>query len=40
MKRQFFIRKFIMFISLTLIPICVFGGISASYINMQVKKEA
>lgn len=40
MKRQFFTSKFIMFISLTLIPICIFGSVSVFFINMKVKQEA
>lgn len=40
MKRQFFISKFRMFISLTLVPICIFGFISIFFINIQVKEEA
>lgn len=40
MKKQFFRLKFIMFISLTLIPICIFGFISVFFINMKVKQEA
>ena len=40
MKKQFFISKFIMFISLTLIPICIFGSVSVFFINLKVKQEA
>lgn len=40
MKRRFFIRKFVIFISLTMVPICIFGMISAFYINLRVRKEA
>lgn len=40
MKRHFFRSKFIMFISLTLVPICLFGFISMFYINSQLKNEA
>ena len=40
MKRQYFCSKFRMFISLTLVPICIFGFLSIFYINMQVKNEA
>lgn len=40
MKRQYFCSKFRMFISLTLVPICIFAFISTFYINMQVKEEA
>lgn len=40
MKRQYFCSKFKMFISLTLVPICIFGFLTVFYINIQVKKEA
>lgn len=40
MKRQYFCSKFRMFISLTLVPICIFGFLTVFYINTQVKKEA
>lgn len=40
MKRQFFRSKFIMFISLTLVPICIFGFLSVFYISNQVREEA
>lgn len=40
MRRRFFCSKFIMFISLTMIPICVLGVMSIFFINQQVKREA
>ena len=40
MKKQFFRSKFIMFLSLTLVPICIFGFVSVFYINLQLQKEA
>lgn len=40
MKRHFYLSKLIMFLSLTLIPIGIFGLISVFYINTQVKKNA
>lgn len=40
MKRHFFRSKFIMFISLTLVPVCLFGFISVFYINSQVKEKS
>lgn len=40
MKRHFYFSKLIMFLSLTLIPISIFGLCTVFYINMQVKKSA
>lgn len=40
MRRKFFLSKFIMFLSLSLIPVCIFGVLSVFYINMQVKDDA
>lgn len=40
MKKHFFRTKFLMFITLTLVPICIFGFILVFSINVQVKKEA
>lgn len=40
MKRKFFCSKFIMLLSLTFIPICIFGFILVFNINRQVKEDA
>lgn len=40
MRRKFFLSKFIMFLSLSLIPVCIFGALSVFYINLQVKDDA
>ena len=40
MRRKFFLSKFIMFLSLSLIPVCIFGVLSVFYINRQVKEDA
>ncbi len=39
MKLKFFLSKIIMFLSLTLIPVCVFGLLSGFYIRAQVQQE-
>lgn len=40
MRRKFFYSKFIMFLILTFVPICIFGFILVFNINHQVKKDA
>ena len=40
MRRKFFLSKFIMFLSLSLIPVCIFGILSVCYINLQVRDDA
>lgn len=40
MRRKFFLSKFIMFLSLSLIPVGFFGILSVFYINRQVKEDA
>lgn len=40
MKRHFYLSKLIMFLSLTLVPIGIFGLVTIFYINTQVKKTA
>ena len=40
MKRHFYLSKLIIFLSLTLVPIGIFGLVTIFYINTQVKKTA